>query len=103
MNVQIFVCRRGLPQSETRLRGRPAIGLEQSATIQERTNLDCTVRFLLDGQEFERRVTRQPDDPARDVNVESPVGRALLVADVGDEVNVETPGGYVVVKVLDTR
>jgi transcription elongation GreA/GreB family factor len=43
------------------------------------------------------------DDPARDLNADSPVGQALLVAGVGDEKQVEVPGGYVVVKVLGIR
>lgn len=95
MGVNVFVCRKIQKQ------GRPC---ERTAVrIQERSNMGCTVRFLLDGQEFERRVTRCVDDPARDLNADSPVGQALLVAGVGDEKQVEVPGGYVVVKVLGIR
>jgi transcription elongation GreA/GreB family factor len=61
-------------------------GLEVKRRLQDLerarvTNTWRTVRFRLDGQVFERRLVLYPlDDPAGELNVASPVGRALLLA-----------------------
>lgn len=64
------------------------------------TNMWRTVRFALGGVVLERRLVHVVEDQAADLNVESPVGRALLTARAGDVVTVRAPGGDVVVKVL---
>jgi transcription elongation GreA/GreB family factor len=65
------------------------------------SNLGCVVQFDLDGLRLKRRLVdlRVIDDPATELSVESPVGRALLAAAAGDELVVKAPAGDVVVKV----
>ncbi len=63
------------------------------------SNLWRTVRFDLDGQVFVRRLMPVVEG-VEDISSESPVGRALVLARVGERVVVEAPGGDVVVKVL---
>jgi len=64
------------------------------------TNLWRMVRFSLEGQVLERRLVHQVDDPAGELNAESPVGQVLVGARAGDELTAVAPGGNVVVKVL---
>ena len=66
-----------------------------------RSNLWQKVRFRLDGQMCEMRLVSTTVTKLDELSTESPVGAALLLARVGDEVKVETPGGNVIVKVLE--
>jgi len=66
-----------------------------------RTNLWLRVRFELCGIELERRVVPEVEDAAGEICSQSPVGKALLTASVGERITVEAPGGDVVVKVLE--
>lgn len=65
------------------------------------SNLDRVIQFELDGNPLQRRLVgfTVVDDPAEELSIESPVGRALLGAQVGDEFVVPAPAGDVVVKV----
>ena len=87
--------------------GTQALTMVQPPLRRERrpriTNRWCWVRFLLDGQEFERQLVNEVRDPGTQVNVASPVGEALLLACEGEELQVKVPGGCVVVKVLEIR
>lgn len=65
-----------------------------------RTNLDQVVRFVLEEQEFSRRIVHQVHDSATELNSRSPVGDVLLRARAGDTVTAKAPMGDVVVKVL---
>jgi len=50
--------------------------------------------------EFGLRLVDVVEDVATELNVESPVGRALREAQAGDSLTVRAPGGNVVVNVL---
>ena len=64
------------------------------------TNVGRRIRFTLNGVELELELVYEVRDWTREVNVESPVGRALRNAREGDKNTVMTPGGVVVVNVL---
>lgn len=64
------------------------------------SNLWRIVRFRMDGQVFEMRLIAAMVTGLDELSAESPIGVALMMARVGDEVEVATPGGNVVVKVL---
>jgi len=63
-------------------------------------NVGRVVRFRLEGMEFGLRLVDVVEDVATELNVESPVGRALREAQAGDSLTVRAPGGNVVVNVL---
>ncbi len=66
-----------------------------------RSNVGRLVRFNLDGVELVRRLVNPVNGSANGLSVESPVGRVLSKARVGDRVVVQAPVGDVVVKVLE--
>lgn len=66
-----------------------------------RSNVWQIVRFELDGQVFEMRLVPTRAHRLNELSAESPVGAAMMMARAGDEMEVEAPGGYVVVKVLE--
>lgn len=80
-----------------------AARLRQRRETARRSNLWQVVQFNLDGIELERRLVLAIEDVDRDINVSSPVGKALLHAAAGERIVVEAPGGNVVVKVLEIR
>jgi transcription elongation GreA/GreB family factor len=64
-------------------------------------NIDQVIRFELDGEVLERRLVARPvEDESAELNAQSPVGQALLSAIAGQSIEVETPGGALMVKVL---
>lgn len=65
------------------------------------SNLGRVIQFDLDGIQLQRRLVdlHVLDDPGVELSVESPVGRALLLARAGDELVVKAPAGDVIVKV----
>ena len=67
------------------------------------SNVGRVVRFRLEGVELGLRLVHAVEDVATELNVESPVGRALRGARVGDSLTVRAPGGNVVVKVLEVN
>ena len=67
----------------------------------QNSNLDRMGHFVLEDQEFFRRIVYQVRDPAAELCIRSPVGDVLLRAQVGDTVIAKAPMGDVVVKVLD--
>ena len=64
------------------------------------SNVGRVVRFKLEGVDLGMRLVHVVEDVATELNVESPVGRALREASAGDSLTVKAPGGNVVVKVL---
>lgn len=64
------------------------------------TNMWRRIRFVLDGELVLERWLVPQAHGERELSAACAVGAALLAARPGDEVEVETPGGYVVVKVL---
>jgi hypothetical protein len=84
------ICRDSVPFS----RPRPRLDLPP------RSNLWQRVRFEICGIELVRRVVPEVEDAAGEICSQSPVGKALLTAMVGERITVEAPGGDVVVKVL---
>jgi transcription elongation GreA/GreB family factor len=70
------------------------------------SNVWQVVKFVLEQEVMERTlVDSAPEktDPATDLHTRSPIGRALLYARQGDEIDVTTPGGRVRVKLLEVR
>lgn len=65
------------------------------------SNVGRVVRFRLEGVELGLRLVYAVEDVATELNVESPVGRALREAQAGDSLTVRAPGGDVVVNVLE--
>jgi transcription elongation factor GreA len=63
-------------------------------------NADQTVRFELAGEVLERRLVPRPAESEAELSTQSPVGRALLSAAVGENIEVQTPGGTLTVKIL---
>jgi len=64
------------------------------------TNVGRRIWFTLNEVELELELVHEVKDWTREINVESPVGRALRNARAGDRCTVVTPGGVSVVNVL---
>lgn len=70
--------------------------------VSVQSNVGRLVRFDLEGVRLARRLICRPvEDLETELSVGSPVGRALQRASVGDEVEVTTPGGAIVVQLLE--
>jgi len=66
-----------------------------------RTNIWQDIQFAVEGLELRRRLVHTVTDHATELNVDSPVGQALLSALPGDELTVTAPGGPVTVRVIN--
>ena len=55
------------------------------------TNLWQHVKFQLEGQVLERLLVPAVKDWSQELNAKSPVGKALLTAQVGDELTIPPP------------
>jgi len=62
-------------------------------------NLDKVIQFMLGEQVLERRLVLTAFEPA-EISTASPVGHKLGDAKPGDMFTINTPEGYLVVKVL---
>lgn len=102
MGISVFTCRKrdSHPRPLRQAQGRP-LSRRWERGGKRRSNLWQRVRFELCGIELERRLVPEVEDEGRDINAQSPVGKALLTASVGERITVEAPGGDVVVKVLE--
>ena len=63
------------------------------------TNFDKVVEFALDGTVFRRRLVHEVEDVS-DLNVDSPVGQALVGALPEERFTVKAPGGPVSVQMI---
>ena len=73
----------------------------------EKVGIGTTVKILdmdLDEEmEFKMVGTKEADIDSGKMSDESPIGRAIMNREVGDEVDIETPSGAVKMKILEIR
>ena len=73
----------------------------------EKVGIGTTVKILdveMDEEmEFKMVGTKEADIDSGKMSDESPIGRAIMNREVGEEVTVETPSGEVKMKILEIR
>jgi transcription elongation GreA/GreB family factor len=67
------------------------------------TNLGKVIRFEVGDLILERRLVQMTDSAIDEIHVDSPVGKALAKACVGEQYAVHVPEGTLVVRVLEIK